>query len=79
MTAALAICSMHAAMKSRIFSFIEALYRILTLVRDRAKQLGEHCDKKANAIFDVIIDYALQCVNLSKNKVVFCKRFNPES
>ena len=52
-------------------SFIEALYRILTLVRDRAKQLGEHCDKKSNAIFDVIIDYALQCVNLSKNKVVF--------
>ena len=52
-------------------SFIEALYRILTLVRDRAKQLGEHCDKKTNAIFDVIIDYALQCVNLSKNKVVF--------
>ena len=52
-------------------SFIEALHRILTLVRDRAKQLGEHCDKKTNAIFDVIIDYALQCVNLSKNKVVF--------
>ena len=52
-------------------SFIEALYRILTLVRDRAKQLGEHCDKKANEIFNVIIDYALQCVNLSKNKVVF--------
>jgi DDE superfamily endonuclease len=50
-------------------SFMEALYRILTLVRNRAKQLGEHYDKTANAIFDVIIDYALKCVNLSKNRV----------
>jgi hypothetical protein len=54
-------------------SFIEALYRILTLVRDRAKKLGEQYDKTTNAIFNVIIDYALKCVNLSKNSVNLVK------
>lgn len=54
----------------RDISFMEALYRILTLVRDRAKQLGEHCEKTANALINTIIECALKCVNLSKNKVV---------
>jgi hypothetical protein len=52
-------------------SFMEALYRILTLVQDRAKQFGERYDRTVNAIFDFIIECALKCVNLSKNKVVF--------
>lgn len=50
-------------------SFIEALYRILALAVDRLKKFGVYCEKTADAFFDVIIDTALQCVGLSKNKL----------
>ena len=49
-------------------SFMQALYRILTLAADRLKQLGTFCEKTADAFFDAIMDTALQCVGLSKNK-----------
>lgn len=52
-------------------SFMQALYRILTLAADRLKQMGTFCEKTAAAFFDAIMDAALQCVGLSKNKLVF--------
>jgi hypothetical protein len=51
-------------------SFLEALCRILTLATDRLKQLGTLCEKTAASFFDAVIDAALQCVGLSKNKLV---------
>ena len=56
-------------------SFIEALYRILTLAADQLKKLGSFCEKTASALLDTIINNALQCVGLSKNKL----NLNPES
>lgn len=50
-------------------SFIQALYRILTLAADQLKQLGAFCEKTAAAFFDAIMETALQCVGLSKNKL----------
>ncbi len=51
-------------------SFIEALYRILTLAGARLREIGSYCEKTASAMFDAIIETALQCVGLSKNKRV---------
>ena len=51
-------------------TFFEALCRILTLATDRLKQLGTFCEKTAAAFFDAIMNTALQCVGLSKNKLV---------
>ena len=50
-------------------TFLEALCRILTLATDRLKQLGTFCEKTAAAFFDAIMNAALQCVGLSKNKL----------
>jgi hypothetical protein len=50
-------------------TFLEALCRILTMATDRLKQLGTICEKTATAFFDAIINSALQCVSLSKNKL----------
>jgi DDE superfamily endonuclease len=47
-------------------SFIKALYRILTLAGERLREIGSYCEKTASAIFDAIIETALQCVGLSK-------------
>jgi len=52
-------------------SFMQALYRILTLAADQLKQMGTFCEKTAVALFDAIMETALQCVGLSKNKLVF--------
>jgi hypothetical protein len=48
-------------------SFIEALYRILTLAGERLREIGSYCEKTASAIFDVIIENALKYVGLSKS------------
>lgn len=56
-------------------SFIEALYRILTLAADRLKEIGNFCEKTASVFFDAIMDNALQCAGLSKNNLAM----NPES
>jgi DDE superfamily endonuclease len=48
-------------------SFIESLFRILTLAAERLKKIGTFCEKTAAAFFDAIMDTALQCVGLSKN------------
>ena len=48
-------------------SFIEALYRILTLAGERLREIGSYCEKTASAIFDAIIQTALKSVGLSKN------------
>ena len=51
----------------RDISFIEALYRILTLAADQLKTIGHFCEKTASAFFDAVMDNALMCVGLSKN------------
>jgi hypothetical protein len=45
------------------------LYRILTLATDRLKQSETFCEKTVAALFDAIMNAALQCVGLSKNKL----------
>jgi len=56
-------------------SFIEALYRILTLAVGQLRNIGNFCERTASAFFDAIIDTALQCVGLSKNNLIM----KPES
>lgn len=50
-------------------SFMQALYRILTLAAGQLRQLDTFCEKTAAVFFDLIMDTALQCVGLSKNKL----------
>ena len=50
-------------------SFIEALYRILTLAAEQLRKTGSYCEKTASAFFDAIMENALRCVGLSKNNV----------
>ncbi|MDX9810727.1 MAG: transposase [Sphaerochaetaceae bacterium] len=52
-------------------SFVEALYRILTLAADRLRTMGAFCEETARTFFDVIMKAALYYVNLSKNKISF--------
>jgi len=56
-------------------SFIEALYRILTLAAVQLKTIGHFCEKTALTFFDVIMDNALICVGLSKSNL----EMKPES
>jgi hypothetical protein len=50
-------------------SFMQALYRILTLAADQLKQMDTFCENTAAALFDTIMETALQCVGLSKNNL----------
>jgi len=50
-------------------SFIEALYRVLSLVVDQLKNIDSFCEKTESAFFDAIMSTALQCVGLSENKL----------
>jgi hypothetical protein len=50
-------------------SFIEALYRILTLAADQLRTIGNYCEKTASSFFDAIMNTALQYVGLSKNNL----------
>ena len=49
-------------------SFIESLYRIMTLAGNRLKTLGSYCKKTAGAFFDAIMKTALHCAGLLKNQ-----------
>lgn len=49
-------------------SFIESLYRILILAGERVREIEGYCEKTATTIFDAIMETALQCVGLSKNR-----------
>lgn len=51
-------------------SFMQALFRILTLASDQLKKSGSFCEKTAAVFFNTIMDNALQCVGLSKSKLV---------
>ena len=51
-------------------SFIEALYRILTLAADRLREMSAFCEETARTFFDTIMEAALYYVNLSKNKLI---------
>ena len=48
-------------------SFIEALYRILTLAAGQLRKLATFCEKTAAAFFDAAVEATWQCVGLSKN------------
>lgn len=49
--------------------FMEALYRLLTLALASIRKMGTYCEKTVETFFDAIIDAALECVNMSKNKL----------
>lgn len=51
-------------------SFVEALYRILTLAADRLRKMGAFCEKTVQAFFDTLMEAILKYVNLSKNSFV---------
>jgi hypothetical protein len=51
-------------------SFVEALYRILTLAADRLREMGSFCEKTAQTFFDTLLETALNYVNLSKNTLI---------
>jgi len=52
-------------------SFVESLYRIMTLAGNRLRTLGSYCEKTAGAFFDAIMETALQCAGLlEKPKLV---------
>lgn len=50
-------------------SFMEALYRLLALALANIRKMGTFCEKTVQSFFDAIIDAALDCVNMSKNKI----------
>jgi hypothetical protein len=52
-------------------SFMEALYRILTLATDWLRKTGNFCEKTAAALIDAIINAAWMNVGLSKNNLGF--------
>jgi len=45
-------------------SFVESLYRIMTIAGNRLKTLGSYCEKTVGAFFDAIIETTLQCAGL---------------
>jgi len=47
-------------------SFLQALHRLLMLAVSRIQKIGTFCEKTAQALFDAIIQTALECVNMSK-------------
>ncbi|MCP3873786.1 MAG: transposase [Desulfobacteraceae bacterium] len=49
-------------------SFVESLYRIMTLAGNRLKSLGSYCEKTAGAFFDAIMETALQCAGLLEKR-----------
>ena len=50
-------------------SFIEALYRIMTLAVVQLREVGSYCEKTANAFFDTVLSTALASLGLSKNNI----------
>lgn len=51
-------------------SFIQALYRLLTLAMANIHKMGNACEKAVQTFFDKIIDAALECVNMSKSNFI---------
>jgi hypothetical protein len=50
-------------------SFIEALYRILSLAIQSIRKMGSYCEKTVHAFFDTIIEAALRHVNMSMSNL----------
>lgn len=50
-------------------SFVQALYRVVSLAIDQLRVIGRLCETTASAFWDAIINTALQCVGLSKNRL----------
>jgi len=49
-------------------SFVESLYRIMTLAGNKLKKLGSYCEKTAAAFFDAAMTTALQCSGLLEKR-----------
>lgn len=49
-------------------SFVEALYRIMTIAGNQLKKLGTYCEKTATAFFDAVLGTALQQFGLVENR-----------
>lgn len=51
-------------------TFTESLHRILLLVLQKVKQAGSYCEKTVSGFFDEIMGTALNCLGISKNRVM---------
>jgi hypothetical protein len=51
-------------------TFAEALHRILLLVLQKVRQAGGYCEKMVSALFDAVMETALNCLGISKNRVM---------
>jgi hypothetical protein len=49
-------------------SFVESLYRIMTLAGNKLKKIGSYCEKTAAAFFDAVMTTALQCSGLLEKR-----------
>lgn len=49
-------------------SFVESLYRIMTLAGNQLKKLGSYCEKTVAAFFDAALTTALQCSGLLEKR-----------
>lgn len=52
-------------------SFVEALYRIMTLAGNRLKTFGSYCEKTATAFFNAIMETALKSTGLLEKQKLF--------
>lgn len=60
-------------------SFMESLYRILTLAAEQLKEMDAFCKKTVDAFFDAIIEKACLIFRFTKNKLSECSISIPES
>lgn len=51
-------------------TFAEALHRILLLVLQKVRQAGGYCEKTVSDFFDAVMETALNCLGISKNRVM---------
>jgi hypothetical protein len=54
-------------------SFVESLYRIMTLAGNKLKKIGSYCEKTAAAFFDAVMTTALQCSGLLEKRKLASK------
>ena len=54
-------------------SFVEALYRLMSLASEQLRKMGSFCEKTAKLFFDTVINAAVKHANLSKNNLATIK------
>lgn len=51
-------------------SFMESLYRILSLVAEKIRQAGSYCEKTVLTFIDMVVEKSLRCLGISKLRVL---------